>query len=807
MDQQTQKVALPTFLRKRLRVFRVGKGEEQYYLITNFDGSKSYRFEPWQFYILEILPGCENFQELQSIFEDRFGRRLAIEDVNEVFTLVAKHKLFGLAATSHPLVMKFKENRLKQNATSEQLEITQQHSGTKQNDEADEKSIEIDVASLPAGIQDAIGFDERTKKGWKLFNPSWIIKKIYPLCVPLKYLIYVIPTLLIAGLFIAFNNFPLLQQEIVRLFESLSFIEHVLFGMLTVNLAATLTTALVAYSFRASVIGFCIVFHFGFFPRFMVRLSHVKQLTRRERLWLHAAPILTRTGLLGTGVILWFIALNNFTNVASFALSIASMSFISLLITVNPLIKSNGYHWIAAYVNEPFLKGKALKALLNKIKGDEYRGSDDNILIAYALASTLFVLIFLTIVIFGIAHIMRMQFGGAGILLTAIIVFFIIKKLIVKMKQLAQAYERSVQFERWKKRTLPQEESQQSKARPKNFLMSFTKTALVVLFVALMFIPYPFEPGGGFTILPLQRQEIVADISGIVKSVYFNGGEFVEEGTLIGQLEHSEYSAQEKIYAARILEQEAYIAELKSKPRPEEVELASKALEVEQTRVKFSEAKVFRLEKLYKERATSFEELDDARREYRVDLDQVEEKLANLKLVKLGASSDQIVAAEAKLKSLEEERNYYLDIIERSKLYMPFDGTIVGTHLQQKKGSFLEKGEPFAIVENTEQVLAEIEIPEPDIGYIEKNAQTVIRPNAISGKEFYGTVSTIAPNVEQQRFGKIIRVVTEFENSDGLMKTGMTGYAKIEGGTLPVWQAFSLAIVRFFKVEVWSWIP
>lgn len=807
VNEQAQKVALPAFLRKRLRAFRVGQGEEQSYLVTSVDGTKTYRLEPWQFYVLEILPGCKDFSSLQAIFEDRFGRSITAEELNEVFSLVAKYKLFGLAAASHPLVDEFKRTRHAQKSPVGPAAPLQSPDAKEQSAESTDKGIEAEVESLPAGIRDAIGFDEKAKKGWKLFNPSRIIKFIYPLFIPFKYLIYLLPTLLVAALFVVYKNFALLEQELTQLFNSLSFIEHVLFGMLTVNLSATLVTALVAHSFRASVIGFCIVFHFGFFPRFMVRLSNVKQLTRRERLWLHAAPMLLRTGLFSTGILIWFTMQVQAVNVATFWLTVSSISLISLLLTMNPLLKGNGYHWLATYVDEPFLKGKSYKALINKLKGNVYKESDDNILVAYALASTLFILLFLAIVIFGIGHILKMQLGSAGVLLTGVIAFFLIKKLVFKMKQLNLAYERSVQFEKWRKRTLPKELGENNQDKPKNYLLSFVKTAFAVLFVALLFVPYPFEPGGNFTILPFLRQEIVADISGIVDEVYFDGGELVEKGTLIARLDYSEYAAQEKIYSARILEQQAVIDELKSRPRPEEVLLASRALDVEKTRVKFSKAKVFRLEKLYKERATSFEELDDARREYRVDLDQVEEKQANLKLVELGASSDQIAAAEAKLTSLEEERNYYLDRIERSKLFMPFNGQIVGIHLKQKKGSFLEKGKPFTIVENTEQVLAQIEVPEPDIGYIEQKASTVIRPNAISGQEFYGTVSTVAPTVEKQRFGKVVQVVTELDNIDGQIKSGMTGYAKIEGGTLPVWQVFSFAVLRFFRVEVWSWVP
>jgi putative peptide zinc metalloprotease protein len=807
VNQQAQKVALPTFLRKRLRAFRVGQGEDQCYHITNVEGDKTYRLETWQFFILETLPSCEDFPKLQSVFEDRFGRKIKVEEINEVFKLVADYKLFGLEAATHPILIEFKKTRMAQNVPGGMAKQIQGATDGEQKAEPSNIGIEADVDSLPAGIRDAIGFDEKTKKGWKLFNPSKIIKFVYPLFLPFKPLVYVLPTLLIAALFVTFNNFAQLEQELTRLLDSFNFIEHVLFGMLTVNFAVTLVTALVAHSYRASVVGFCIVFHFGFFPRFMARLSHVKQLTRRERLWLHAAPILLRLGLFSTGILIWFAAQTRAENVSIFWLAVASISLISLLITVNPLIKSNGYHWLATYVDEPFLKGKAYKALINKFKGNVYREADDNILIAYALASTIFILLFLAAVLIGIAHILKMQLGGAGVLLTGVITVVLIKKLISKLTQLDQAYERSVQFDRWRKRTLLRESKEEVQEKSKNPILSFIKPALTVLFIALMFIPYSYQPGGNFNILPSQKQEIVAELSSIIEEIYFDGGELVEKGTVIGRLDYSEYAAQEKIYAARMLEQKAMIAELKSRPRPEEVLLASRALDVEKTRVKFSEAKVYRLEKLYTERTTSFEELDDARREYRIDQDQVKEKLANLKLVELGASSDQIAAADAKLKSLEEERNYYLDKIEKSKLYMPFNGRIVDIHLQQKIGSFLEKGKPLTVVENTDQVFAQIEIPEPDIGYIEQSARAIIRPNAMQNQEFQGVVSTVAPNVEKLRFGKVVQVVTVLENKDGIIKTGMTGYAKIDGGTLPVWKVFSLAILRFARVEVWSWIP
>ena len=56
-------------------------------------------------------------------------------------------------------------------------------------------------------------------------------------------------------------------------------------------------------------------------------------------------------------------------------------------------------------------------------------------------------------------------------------------------------------------------------------------------------------------------------------------------------------------------------------------------------------------------------------------------------------------------------------------------------------------------------------------------------------------------------FGNVVKVIATIDNPKGELKTGMTGYAKIGGTTMPVWKAFSLALLRFFNVQVWSWIP
>jgi putative peptide zinc metalloprotease protein len=186
---------------------------------------------------------------------------------------------------------------------------------------------------------------------------------------------------------------------------------------------------------------------------------------------------------------------------------------------------------------------------------------------------------------------------------------------------------------------------------------------------------------------------------------------------------------------------------------------------------------------------------------------QVAEKTAALVLAKTGPTKEQVAAAEAKLASLQQERDAYAGKIDRTVLRMPFDGNILSLHLKDRINSYLEKGLPFASVENTGQVTAEMEIVESDIQYVKVGS--VVRARAVSffDQEFEGKVTLIDRNVTPKSFGNVVKVIATFDNQKGLLRTGMTGQAKIAADSMPVWKAFTLSITRFIKIQMWSWIP
>jgi len=927
--QSVQKLSLPPLLRKGLEAVRVDNGKNRKYVIRSIWKNTTFEYEPWQFFILEVLPSCDDYSKLASVFEDRFGHTITESDVNELLTRFVENELFAREAISHPMLSSFKEldenlligkinpnepvekeNSVETSASSPAKSMPKSlnnfgSSGSSYNKPAivvsenvrpqhdnpaiEDKIVGDDVdnqghllramqkarrnetadtvetqaaaetpplvtvqkttrqtlpqpeAPLPqshaaASIKDISEPKPKVLKpdpakpaeskqpseqekassedsafdvmGFKLFDPGWLIKILQPLLHPLRHTIYLLPLLFIAALFTIANNTAELAVDFKQLIYNTPFIKHALISMVTVNLSVTLVTAVIAYSFRATVSAFCIVFYMFFFPRFMVRLEDTQQLMRRERIWLHAAPLLLRLGFFSIGMLVWFNTRTSYGTLSSLSMTISLAGAVSFLITVNPLIKSSGYHILTAFINDPNLREKSIQVFLNKFRGKVYKTSDNNILIAYSLVSTLYTLAVTVAILYIFNNYLQIQLGTVSILLISLIAALMIWRTVKNFIQLEKTYQRSVQFERWRNRTLPQEEEEEAvEKEPPKAIYVYLRRSILVLFLAAMFLPYNYEPGGNFIVLPNEQQTIATDIAGVIDKIDYDGGEILKKGTVIGQLSYSDYTAQLRIYNAKIDQQQAVLDDLRSRPRAEEVQLAKSALETQRTQTDFSKAKAVRLQDLYKEGIVSLEDFEDARRTYQVDLNQIQEKLANLELVKRGATPEELAEAEAKLQSFLEERDYYQTKIEQSVFRMPFDGKLITMHLKQKVGSYLNKGEPLAVAEQTDKVKVEIEVPESDIGYVNEDSEVRCRFQVYNDENFYGVVTSIDSNVTEQSYGKIVKVGTVLENKDERLKSGMTGYAKIKSEKMPLWKVLSLALIRFVQVEVWSWLP
>jgi multidrug efflux pump subunit AcrA (membrane-fusion protein) len=159
---------------------------------------------------------------------------------------------------------------------------------------------------------------------------------------------------------------------------------------------------------------------------------------------------------------------------------------------------------------------------------------------------------------------------------------------------------------------------------------------------------------------------------------------------------------------------------------------------------------------------------------------------------------------------------------------MPFDGRLITSGLQEKLGLYLNKGDTFAQAEagDNRTLLARVRIPEVAFDQLTPQGEVEVKLLAFPNQPRTGLIRSVQPAIApaesaertletsgdrsvevQLNSGRFVDVLVELPNQDGVLKPGMTGHAKIEGSTMPVFAAFSRSIVRFIMVEIWSWLP
>lgn len=176
-------------------------------------------------------------------------------------------------------------------------------------------------------------------------------------------------------------------------------------------------------------------------------------------------------------------------------------------------------------------------------------------------------------------------------------------------------------------------------------------------------------------------------------------------------------------------------------------------------------------------------------------------------LLRAGARQEEIAAAEQYVARLEAERERVGKQLSNIAPTAPHEGVITTPKIHEMVGSFVPPWELIAEVHDPGTVQAEIEIPERDIGDVREGQEAELRLRAYPDRTFRGRVSAIAPAVSEggTEYGRTVRVDILIENPEGLLRPGLSGYARISAGERRMLDVMTRRFRRFVRVEFWSW--
>jgi RND family efflux transporter MFP subunit len=142
-----------------------------------------------------------------------------------------------------------------------------------------------------------------------------------------------------------------------------------------------------------------------------------------------------------------------------------------------------------------------------------------------------------------------------------------------------------------------------------------------------------------------------------------------------------------------------------------------------------------------------------------------------------------------------------------TRLRAPEAGIVVTPRLDERVGQLLAAGTELAVLAETSSLLAELAVEEDDAGRLEAGQPVSIKMNSYPTRTFRGTLSRVGAAVHAEGGERFVIAETRIENSEGLLRPGMLGKAKISTGRRPVLWAMLRRPARWAVTKIWPMLP
>ncbi|MDB5969776.1 MAG: HlyD family efflux transporter periplasmic adaptor subunit [Hydrocarboniphaga sp.] len=540
---------------------------------------------------------------------------------------------------------------------------------------------------------------------------------------------------------------------------------------------------------------FGLVFGFGFIPRFFTNTAGAaERADERGRSLILLSPLLGLLLLCLLAQFGWFLTRLGPGVLPHYFLGQAAFALLLFLFTVNPLARRDGYHWLSNRLGVPDLREQAWMSLFGWDRPwNERPLPSKRIRVIYAGAMLVYFAAVIILYLMFPARLLERIFGGAGVFIFVAVFGFSMYRQSRRGLYLRDSMEPfSVKL-----------------LSVLKYPGTWSKTTWIIIGIValLFFVPYPYEPSGAAVVLPRDRAEVRALVSGDVKQVLVQEGDVVQAGQELLQISDVQTQAEVAAAEATLRRAQAELSIVKTGGASGEVQLAREKLETARKRQQFAQAEADRLAKAYSRKAVSPQEYDTARGTAAVRSQEVIEAQQQVKVIVNPARDERVAALQAEVLKAETELTYHKEQLANTHVRAPIAGRVVSDRLLFAKGTYLPVGAPIAFVEDTAQLQAEIELPESTMAKVHLDSRAWVRVWAFPGASFQGKVTHIAPDAEKGDYGKIVRVRVLLDDSNSQLKPEMTGQGKVRSHWTLAGLAFTRALVRFAMVEVWSWLP
>lgn len=816
-------------------------GEDGQYVVRDAKTGAYFKIGEQEYFLLDQLDGRHTVAEIQAAFRASFGEDLPREDL-QAFLRLANQK--GFLEREAPPPESSPSAATASLAQPFTITASFSHAGTS-------SSPAPPPAPEPNGSQAAPRQTRRQSLlAWRvnLFDPdrlfTWLAPKIgffwTPAFVVLSAL-FVLTAVAVA----AVNS----EQLASRFAQSWSWQT-----MLVVAAALLLVTILHEFAHgltckhfggRVREIGFLML---SFLPCLYCNVSDAWRIPQKSRrLWITLAGGYAELCLWGLAVFVWRLTvLDGLLNYL--AVMVVTVSGFRIFFNFNPFLKLDGYYLLSDYWEIPNLRRRALDYVAAHLRwlfwgaARPERDPKGRRLLAYGVACWIFSFIFLGLMALRFGHLLGEKIGWAGTAFVAALALVAVGGLF---RGLLGGELRTMLAARHK--------------RTGGWLLGLgTVTAVLAL------VPMEKRASGTFDVRPQTRVEVRAQVAGFLAQVSAVEGDRLKSGAVVARLKIPDLDSRIAQKRAEIEAAEAKLRLLETGPG--EVELAEQRRRVERARhwrdlakrdlaraEKAFQADVTRLDQkiaqyqaevaqaaatlartapLVQKRIVSQQQHRENEKQLRVaqsllkqaraekkarlalgtveaheELARREKALADEigaeRLLKAGPRDEEIEAQRARRALLKEELAYLEGLEKKLVVRVPAAGVVTTPRLEEKIGQYLNEGDLICEIEAAQDLEIDITLPEQEIPQVRPGQRVELKARSLPFRTFVTTVDQIAPSAKSGELHSTVVVHCHLERTGDELRSGMTGYARIDCGQQPIGRILADNVLRYVRTEFW----
>jgi multidrug resistance efflux pump len=253
-----------------------------------------------------------------------------------------------------------------------------------------------------------------------------------------------------------------------------------------------------------------------------------------------------------------------------------------------------------------------------------------------------------------------------------------------------------------------------------------------------------------------------AAVSGVIRAMYAKPGSQVVEGQRIAELANDTLKAQVDQARATADARQAELDELRNGPRPEELQRAAAEVAEARAAALLAERDLERQRALAGEGLIAAAEAERAEEARAVNRARLEAALQSEGLLREGARSERLRAAEAALAEAQAALGLATAQLEQTVIRSPIDGVVTKQHAEV--GELVSAGfgggaaAAIVTVADVSRLIVEVDVPHAELRRIRLGQPARVESEALAGRRFDGVVTWIGPEANRQKLAVPIEV-------------------------------------------------